>query len=72
MNAQTATKITVWTLGTILIVLGNCSRACTYLGAYAYCFHQLFQGLCLFRGLRLLGTVEYVAYMPAIPVRIWQ
>ena len=31
-----------------------------YLGAYAYCFGEIFQGLCLFEGLRLLGSLEYL------------
>ena len=26
---------------------------------YAYCFYPNFQGVCLFGGLRLLGTLEY-------------
>ena len=28
-------------------------------GVYSYCFSQIFQGLCLLEGLRLLGTPEY-------------
>ena len=32
-----------------------------YLGAYAYSFGKHFQGLCLFGGLRLLGSLEQIA-----------
>ena len=39
--------------------LSNFSRVYAYLGAYAYSFGELFQGLCLFGGLRLLGSLEY-------------
>ena len=35
--------------------LSKFSRVYAYLGAYAYCFRELFQGLCLIGGLRLLG-----------------
>ena len=40
--------------------LSKFSRVYAYLGAYAYCFRELFQGLCLIGGLRLLGSLEYV------------
>ena len=36
------------------------SQVYAYLGAYAYSFGELFQGLCLFGGLRLLGSLEYL------------
>ena len=39
--------------------LSKFSRVYAYLGAYAYCFGELFQGLCLFGGLCLLGSLEY-------------
>ena len=38
--------------------LSKNSRAYAYLGAYAYLFGELFQGLCLFGGLRLLRSLE--------------
>ena len=40
--------------------LSKFSMVYAYLGAYAYCFGELFLGLCLFGGLRLLGSVEYM------------
>ena len=43
--------------------LSNFSKVYSYLGAYAYCFWELFQGLCLFGGLRLLGSLEYSAWV---------
>ena len=41
-----------------------------YLRGYPYCFCQLFQGLCLFRGIRLLGTLEYAKLQLLLGVRI--
>ena len=41
--------------------LSKFSMVYAYLGAYTYCFGELFLGLCLFGGLRLLGSVEYIA-----------
>ena len=38
--------------------LSKFSRVYAYLGAYAYLFGELFQGLCLFGGLRLLRSLE--------------
>ena len=34
------------------------SRVYIYLWVYAYCFYQIFQGLCLFEGVCLLETLE--------------
>ena len=39
--------------------LSKFSKVYAYLGAYAYLFGEFFQGLCLFGGLRLLGSLEY-------------
>ena len=39
--------------------LSKFSRVYAYLGAYANFFGKLFQGLSLFGGLRLLGSLEY-------------
>ena len=38
--------------------LSKFSLVYAYLGAYAYCFGEIFQGLYLFGGLRLLGSLE--------------
>ena len=40
--------------------LSKFSKVYAYLGAYAYLFGEFFQSLCLFGGLRLLGSLEYV------------
>ena len=45
--------------GPRIIVFAKFSRVYAYLKAYAYCFGQFFQCLCLFEGLRLLGSLEY-------------
>ena len=41
------------------VALAPISRVFAYLGAYDYCFCQLFQGLRLFGGLSLFETLEY-------------
>ena len=38
--------------------LSKFSKVYAYLGAYTYSFGDIFQGLCLFGGLRLLGSLE--------------